>query len=391
MKALFYLPVVTPWWFDHVIEPLIRRLAATTEVFVLAPQPWGGTGIGRREIERCIDLPDVHWCIMEGPDHPSTRTEPLARAEIIDFVHKIAPDYVFCRSADCETVRHFPGKVRFLMEAGGAPFVTPPHWIVLQDQPFDHGILPELDGQARAMLECSIAPAWERLRRRQSRAGADREALLAKCGLSSDRPILLLPLEYEHRENHFLMHRVGAKSNHRLVAETAERIGPAFLLAVTNHPLNELHVDKTLLEATMSDLEGRAVLVPPQIDGFPSTIALAPHAQGMLIGDSKAFSICAFFAKPFLRQSRFRTGDWLRAYSDIDRFLRDVASGTATAAQEGDAIAWSAFHLMNEAFDPQDPDLTAAEICERMERPVDSGRWEAAIARLRSSAPGLFQ
>ena len=24
MKILFYLPVITPWWFDHVIAPMLR-------------------------------------------------------------------------------------------------------------------------------------------------------------------------------------------------------------------------------------------------------------------------------------------------------------------------------------------------------------------------------
>jgi hypothetical protein len=27
MKILFYLPVVTPWWFDHIVADLIRKLA----------------------------------------------------------------------------------------------------------------------------------------------------------------------------------------------------------------------------------------------------------------------------------------------------------------------------------------------------------------------------
>ena len=82
MKILFYLPVVTRWWFDNVIEPLIRTLAAECEIHVLAPAPWRGTGIGPRELQRCMDLPEIRWCIMDGPDHPSTRTMPDSSVRI---------------------------------------------------------------------------------------------------------------------------------------------------------------------------------------------------------------------------------------------------------------------------------------------------------------------
>ncbi len=50
MKIMFYLPVVTPWWFVNIITPLIRSAARDAEVFVLVPPRWRNTGIGPDEL-----------------------------------------------------------------------------------------------------------------------------------------------------------------------------------------------------------------------------------------------------------------------------------------------------------------------------------------------------
>ncbi len=44
MHVLFYLPVVTPWWFDNIVAPLIRAAASDARVSVLVPPLWRGTG-----------------------------------------------------------------------------------------------------------------------------------------------------------------------------------------------------------------------------------------------------------------------------------------------------------------------------------------------------------
>ncbi|MDB5669049.1 MAG: hypothetical protein JWO25_8 [Alphaproteobacteria bacterium] len=387
MRILFYLPVVTPWWFEHIVEPLIRKLAPAAEIYILAPAMWSGTGIGPDQMQRCADLPDLRWCIVDDPEHPTMRTRPSARQDLVDFARGIDPDHVVCRSADLDTVRDFPGRVRFLMEAGAAPFPLPPQWVAFQDQPLDQGLIPTLDADDRAALDHWIAPAWTRLRALQDEAGS-RDRLLALFGSPSDRPTLLLPLEYEHEENFFLMHRVGATPNHRLVSELAERIGPDFNLCVTNHPLNTLHVDNKRLETTVSGL-GESVALAPAGEGA-STVALGRHCDGILVGDSKAFALAAFFGKPMVRRSRFATGEWLGAYSEIDAFLADIAAGQPRVAAESDARIWAAFHLLNQAFDPQDPSLAADDVLGRMDRAFDRGRWPAAMARIEALAPELF-
>jgi hypothetical protein len=389
MKILFYLPVVTPWWFDCVIEPLIRTLATQHEVHVLAPQPWRGTGIGPRELERCTDLPGINWLIMDGPDHPSTRTVPEARADIIAFVQDLAPDYVLCRSADYETVQAFPGTVRLLMEGRLEPFAPPPYWTLLQSRPLDQGMLPDLSAEQRDTLATLIGPAWTALRARHAARPGDRESVFARCGIPGDRPVLLVPLEYEGEENFFAMHRVSAMPNARLVAELAEGVGPGFTLAVTNHPLNDLHVDSRELMATIDGIEN-AVLAPPAINGLTATLALAKHVDGIILGDTKTYAAGAFFGKPMLRRTRFASGAWLRFHSDLDDFLPAIAAGNAVAPSEEDARLWFGFYLANEVIDPKAPDITPEQILAHMEQPLDDGRWEAGIERLRRALPDLF-
>ena len=118
---------------------------------------------------------------------------------------------------------------------------------------------------------------------------------------------------------------------------------------------------------------------------------LARDAQGMLIGDTKVYSMGAFFATPMLRRSNFETAAWLRAYADLADFLPAVADGEARAADYRDARSWFAFHVANNLIDPKDPLLTPAALLAHIDRPVDPARWDAGIARYRAVAPEQFQ
>jgi hypothetical protein len=383
VKIVFYLPVITPWWFDSVVEPLIRLLARDHEVHVLAPTIWRGTGIGNRELAACAHLPQVKWHIVNDENHPSMRTNAVERAGIVEFVKQLAPDYVLCRSADCDTVREFPGIVRHMMEGGASPLSIPPSWIILQEQPFDHGLLPDLDAAGRAELDRLIAPIWASLLPLAQPTRQARKAFHKWADFPTDRPVLVLPLEYEHEENFFPIHRVGAAPNHRLIAELAASIDESFFLAITNHPLNEKHVDNSALEAEIASHGARMRLLPGTgPDGENTTMLLAREAAGVLVGDSKVYSMAAFFGTPMLRRSRFKTGEWLNAYTELESFLPAVAAGGAAAADSDDARIWFAFHVANNLLDPNDPELTATELLGRMDRPLDPARWDQGFARL---------
>lgn len=387
MKVLFYLPVITPWWFDHIVEPLIRCMAAGAEVSVLAPTPWRNTGISQREIDRLADLPEVQWLIIHGEEHPSTRTAAAGSLGLADFVQDLSPDYVFCRSADFETVAGFPGTVRFIAEAGAPPFSLPAHWVSLQQGMFAHGVIPELPEQDWQQLEAAFAPIWSALRVQVTAGLPSREQVFAAAALRPDQPVLLLPLEYEHEENFFLAHRVGARPNHLLVKEIAERLPPGCTLAVTDHPLNTLYVDNSALSETIAALGENVVLVEGNISGHTPTMALASHADAMLLGDSKVFALAGFLGVPMLRRSRFESGSWLNAYSDLDAMLRDLEHRHLAAPDTSGALRWFAYHLANDSFDPQDRALTPEELRSRMDRRTDPARWAAAYERLRALQP----
>ena len=391
MRILFYLPVVTPWWFTSIIEPLVRKLVALAEVHILVPPAWSGTGIGPAELTGCADIHQVHWHIFDGDSHPSMRTDPEDRAAIIDFVRSLAPDYVLCRSADFMTVRGFPGKVRYMMEAGAAPLAIPNNWIVFADQQFDHGCMPVLAPDERSRLDCLIEPMWERLSRTSRPFDSERRAFRHSVGLPEDRQILALPLEYEHEENFFPMHRVGATPNRRLIAELDAAIDDSFYLAITNHPLNELHVDNSLLEAEVAAHGSRMRLLPGlTAQGRSMTMATAWDSQGMIFGDSKVYAMAAFAGTPMLRRTRFKSGDWLNAYTDLAAFLAAVANGQAAVADPSDTRRWFAFHIANSIMDPDDPELTVADILARLDRDVDPARWEGGFARYRAAVPEHF-
>ena len=76
--------------------------------------------------------------------------------------------------------------------------------------------------------------------------------------------------------------------------------------------------------------------------------------------------------------------EWLKAASEMDRFLSSVEDGKAAKPAQREAFSWFAFHLLNSVFDPRDPALSAEALYGRMDRPVDRHRWKAAAARLRA-------
>ena len=390
LKILFYLPVITPWWFDNIVRPLLAALAPAHRVHVLAPVPWCGTGIGPRELSACADLAGIEWHLADDDAHPSMRTDAVERDAIVDFVRALAPDYVLARAADCATVARFPGKVRYLMESGAAPLAIPHRFAILQAQPFDHGLMPLLAPAEAAALDRGIARAWDALAPLAAPSPAARAAFRDWAGLPGDRPVLAVPLEYEHEENFFPLHRVGARPNHRFVAELADAVGDRFFLAFTNHPLNEQHVDNQAVVDAIGARPDRMRLLPRTGPGGESTtLLLARDADAMIVGDSKAYSLAGFFGTPLLRRTRFDTGAWLNAYRDFAPFLADVAAGTARRPSRADARRWFAFHVANQIFDPQAPDFTADELIARLDRPVDPARWPAGFARFEALAGGV--
>lgn len=390
MRILFYLPVVTPWWFDNIVIHPIRALARQHEVHVMVPPLWSGTGIGPDQLANCADLDHVAWHILDGEDHPLLRTGEADRAEILDLVHRIAPDVSFCRSADLETPAAFPGVVKHLMEGGASPFPLSEFELHLKDSPFATAEMPALTDDERAWIDAAIEPAWETLRREADGRKIGRAAMCERYGLPSNKIIVAVPLEYEHRENFFRIHS-SHRRNADLVAELAQSFGDDVFLAVSNHPLNALHVDNRGLERTIAAMPDRARLIADEGEGGSATRLISMHCDGIFVENGKTLTSGAFYGKPVVRRSTFASGEWARVYDRLDRFAAGLRDGKADIADPADARTWFGYHIANNAFDPRDPEVSADELIARTLTPFDPDRWETGMARYRAFKPELFQ
>jgi len=377
-RVMFYLPVVTPWWFANIAVHLVRTLARVHEIHVLVPPLWRNTGLGEDQFDLIADLDHVRWYLLDGADHPQLRNDASAEHELITLVHDINPDLTLCRSADIATPALFPGVVRYIMEGGAPPFKLGANWVTLSTSLFDHGQLPELSDQQSHRLDQIVDPLWAQME--QQHQLPSRAEFLMQSGLPDDKIIIGLPLEYEHEENFFGQHH-RYSDNAAMIAALASELNDDVILAVTNHPLNALYGDNRAIDQVISEQSDQVVLLENTETAGNATLALSCHSDGMIVGNSKSWSACAAFGTPMMRLSDFTTGDWVQAYDDLPRFLNDIAKNTVSPTDITSARRWFAFHLANSVFDPTDPNLTDQDIVSRMTHAVEPLRWDNAIAR----------
>jgi hypothetical protein len=385
-KALFYLPVVTPWWFDNNVAPLIKSLATEAEVHILVPPLWRNTGIAPEQLKGLDSTPGLHWHIVEGDSHASLRTHPADPDGLVQFVNSIGPDYVLCRSADVATPARFPGTVVHLLEAGATPFVSPPASIILQRDFWHHGHMPALSEEDRAVLDAAFAKTWRQMHNRfesKSPFRLSRERALKQMGLPTDRTVIALPLEYEHEEAFTQFHN-RFERNIDLVQHIAGALDDSFVLALTDHPLNHKHVDNRSLHSAIHALGPKAHLVPnPHAANWPTTL-LIKHCDGLVVQNTKAIYAAAFFGKPTLRLSNRPTAPWLGVHHDIPAFLRDAAGGTGGAPAD-QARLWFAYHIMHEVISPSR--ISGAELLDRLDRPFSRDRIQRGLERFEAHQP----
>jgi hypothetical protein len=380
MRVLFYLPVVTPWWFEQIILPLVNRLVEEHEVHILVPIMWRGTGVSEREYNLCAHLPQLVWHIVNDKDHPSMRTDAAQRDEIVGFVEALEPDFVLCRTADLETVSHFPGTVRQIVEGGADPLLLPISVVHFAEAPFDHGILPPLEDAQIAKLSELLDSYWGPLVNAPEAQLSAQTALREWARLPNNLPTLFLPLEYEHEENFYTALRVGRTPNAKLVEDIVEQLDGRAFLTLTNHPLNELYVDNGALEQLQVAYPDRLRLVPGETPtGLRTTPLMMRAADGVLLGDSKSYSLAGFCGTPIMRSSRFQTGGWLNASDDLESFITAIEQGDAMASDKNSARTWFAYHAANNLVFPRDPELTGTDIIDRLKKPIDPDRWDRNI------------
>lgn len=382
LRILFYLPVVTPLWFERVIVPMVRVLRPHAELHVLVPALWRNTGVARQNLAKCADLADVHWHIVEGAGHESLRVAPDDADGLVAFVESLAPDHVLCRAAETATAARFPGKLHHILEVGAPPLRTIPFGVILQPELFEFGAMPALAASQAAELDSLFAPRWAAAHQWLGRTwpfNLGREEALALLGVPTDRKIIAVPLEYDHEENFFsVQHRFRA--NIDFVTHLLDRVPEDFLLAFTNHPLNVAHGRDAELRAELERLGKRVHFVSaPDPDVKPTDI-LVQHCDGMIVQNSKAYSVGVLYGKPILRLSHCRSAEWLRAYEDLDAFLAAVAAGTAAVPDPDEARRWFAFRSADEAFDAET--IGASELLDRLEHRFSPARWKTGLARV---------
>ncbi|MEP3226792.1 MAG: hypothetical protein ABJO01_12520 [Parasphingorhabdus sp.] len=375
---LFYLPVVTPWWFENIIVHLIRSTAQNHEVHVLVPPLWHNTGIGAQHVAIITELAHVRWHILDGPDHPQLRTNGSDQDDLLALVDDIAPDITLCRSADITTPQRFPGIVRYIMEGAAPPFHTENRWIMLSPTLFDHGLIPDLSSEQTVILDHFAQSLWAQMMAKT--ALPNRTEFLARNELTDDKIIIGLSLEYENAENFFGQHH-RYSTNAEMILELSSMVNDNVILAITNHPLNDLHSDNSAVDAIVSGQASKIKMLKPGPIAGHSTLALSKYCDGMIVGNSKSWSASAAFATPMMRLSDFATGTWVHAYNKIPQFFSDIGHCSSKHADPALARRWFAFHLLNNVFNPCDPSLSGEDIIGRVINPTDPKRWDPAMAR----------
>jgi hypothetical protein len=364
LRILFFLPLVRQWAFENMIGPLIEKLSPLAEVHIALPEVWLGRYAGPDKPRAVHRFVDVRW-------HPLDESG-VAGPEL---VRSIDPDYCVCRCADALDATRIPGEIRYIMEASAPPFPVPRHWITLQPRMFGQGSIPELSDREGETLEALISPSWAAI---EKSLPSDPD-WLERRGIPAGRKVIALPLEYDHPDNLYAIHRT-IRPNARLVAAIADRLSPPLFLAVTDHPLNASLNGRDLVDV-FEQRKAVARLLPGEDIAGGVTVRLTQHADGMIVGDSKSFAAAAFFGTPMLRLSKFESWPWLHAFRDFDDFCGSLLAGERRGASRADAKRWFAFYLANEAFGPRDAEVDGAEILARLERPVDPARWAAAFQR----------
>jgi len=386
VRVLFYLPVMTPWWLENIVSPIIGAIEADCEVSAIVPSPWSDTGIpmDAPALER---HPNVNWHYLEGERYRALRRDARAVPEILDLICDIDAAYTFCRSADTVSPIFFPGVVRFLMEYALpplAPATEGQDFSLTGPRLFDRGFLPPMEPEVRSWLADVAA---RRLATMPVCARPQGHAQYrAAAGLPADKAIVACPLEFQSRENFFSIHRCH-RDNAALLETVLSHMGEDCCLAVTRHPLTLYQGGDENVVSFIAAHASRIVEVSYSRWGN-ATAELVSHCDGVIVEDSKCIYLAALSGKPMLRISRFDCAEWMRSYTDMGDFFAAVARGSALVPMEEDVLAWFGYGLANDRINPCLPGFGWAELQERADRPYDPRRWRNNLDFYASRMPG---
>ncbi|MEZ5737630.1 MAG: hypothetical protein R3E09_17835 [Novosphingobium sp.] len=349
MRILFYLPVVTPWWFDHMIAPMLRALHDDAELHVMVAPLWRNTGIEGHQLAPLADLGRIFWHVIDEGEPDQFRCNGSSVPGLVELVNQIDPELTLARSADFATAKQFPGTVRYIMEGAPPPFEILPMRILVEEVPFSLGVMPEDATETIDRCVTAFADIWEESDRfRHPSVGPDWRGAL---GLPPERPVLAVPLHYEHRENFFLMHS-GFPCAVDLLRHLLETVDQDVFLALSDHPLNKLYVNRAEIHQLVHCNHDRVALC--EVEDVPggATAALAVHADAMLIDQSKSWSLAAHAATPMVRVGNSHLAGWLNAAELDDPAIRNWNGNGLAAPDPVAAHRYFCWHLGTRVFNP---------------------------------------
>jgi hypothetical protein len=378
MRLLFYLPNITPWWFDNMIAPLVRALAPEVEVHVMVPPMWRSTGVTPGQLAPFADGPAVEWHVLDEIEPGLLRRAGSSDAAIRDLVRRIDPDITLCRCADPEVIHGFPGVVRFVMEGAAHPIANGGSTIIFPTRLFEHGAMPPLTAELEAQLDAAFTPVWTHFAPKLRGDGAPSWRVAA--GIDPGRPVVSVPIEYDFEDSFNGPHQYF-RDNHALIDAVADAFGDDVFLAFTNHPLNDLYGDNRAVEAHIAKLGARAAIIRPPAEGIKATEMVARDCDGAVVDLSKSYLAYACFGVPIVRPTAIATAPWLNAMTDLDAFASVLAAGQAVAPSPDATRLWFAHHIANAALDTGNPALDAAMVLDHIVRPLNPARWEGNLKR----------
>ena len=349
MKILFYLPVVTPWWFTELMTPLMRALHGAAELHVMVAPMWRNTGIEGEHLLPLADLDRIQWHIIDEENPELFRRNGAAIPGLVDLVRAIDPDLTIARSADFATPAQFPGLVRYAMEGELPPFAATSLRMMLEPRPFRLGMMPDaapalVDACTDALGDLWSGPAT-------IRTPVLRQDWRNVLGLPARRPILAVPLAYEHEECYF-QETSAFPRGYDLLRRLLEIVDPEVFLAVTDHPLNRKFVPREEIRELIESVRERAELC--HIDAVPggATGVLAARGDAMLVEQGKSWATAAYCGTPMLHFGNSDTAPWLHC-DGLD--LRGSARWTPAALRKPDmdgARRFFSWHFGARVFDP---------------------------------------
>ncbi|NKI99331.1 hypothetical protein [Novosphingobium sp. SG707] len=333
MRLFFYLPAITPWWFETIVTPMLIRLNAdpwVKEIHVMAAPLWRSTGVEGAQLEPLIAQEKLRWHIVDQGDPALFRTHGAAVPGLIETVAGINPDLTLVRSSDFATPALFPRTVRYIMEGAAAPFATDPSWVVLEETPLSCGAMPE--GWALPEdLAARLDALWK--------AAAGR---FGPFSVPLSRPSLAVPLPCQHEENLFLRH-AAHEGGVALLQSLLARLPEEWRIEVCDHPLNRLHGDRPGLEAFVASAPDRISMAERGIE------AMVAGASAVLTDLYDSWTLAAFAGKPMLHLGRGAMAPWTKAGED---------PAELTGPDRDAARRWFGWHLAARLLRPEAVELS---------------------------------